>query len=140
MKKLLSAILSVSIIVAALTPVAAMAAPVSTTTVTIKENTVEPEWKTKIAKEAIEALAKKLSDRKFIEAVKDYLPGDKLKDAFDEAATEIANELKFIASLGDQLEEAVQNAIVQAIMSVAGGSINSSTANTIANVLVFIFL
>lgn len=81
MKKLLSAILSVSIIVAALTPVAAMAAPVSTTTVTIKENTVEPEWKTKIAKEAIEALAKKLSDRKFIEAVKDYLPGDKLKDA-----------------------------------------------------------
>ncbi|MFD3261497.1 hypothetical protein ACE3MQ_23145 [Paenibacillus lentus] len=48
--------------------------------------------------------------------------------------------MKFIASLGDQLEEAVQNAIVQAIMSVAGGSINSSTANTIANVLVFIFL
>lgn len=63
-----------------------------------------------------EALADKLSDRKCIDDVKGYLPGDKLKDAFDEAATEIANELKFIASLGDQLEEAVQNAIVQAIM------------------------
>lgn len=58
----------------------------------------------------------------------------------DKAVGEIADELDFVASLGDALEGTVQNAIVQAIISVTCGSINSSVANRIANVLVLIFL
>ncbi|WP_339168022.1 hypothetical protein MKX75_01015 [Paenibacillus sp. FSL R5-0341] len=98
---------------------------------------VEIQGKAKVASAAIKALSKFVKNNS--DTIRDLLPGDKLKDAWDEASWNITNELDFLASLGDAVEDQVQNAIVQAIMGVAQGSISSSVANRIANV-VMLFL
>lgn len=96
---------------------------------------IQPLWKAKIAAEAIEELAD-LIDSSYVDNIIDAIPS-KYRPAFEESKDGIVENLRDLAAMGDAGEEYVQNVIVQAIMATGAPS---STANTIANVLVFIFL
>lgn len=96
---------------------------------------VEARWKAKVAKEAIESLAD-LIDSSYIDNIIDAIPS-KYRPAFKDSKNDIVSSLRSLARKGDAAEEAVQNAIVQAVMSTGAPS---SVANGIANVLVFVFL
>ncbi|MFM9280996.1 hypothetical protein [Paenibacillus jiagnxiensis] len=142
-KKLLVSALSISLALAALSPLSAMAASNVTYTnpseiVTINGQDIQPQWKTKVAREAIEKLADNLSNGKFIKKVLNELPDGTYKKVFEEAVDEVSDALYHLAKKGEQGEEYIRDFIQQTIMNVTGAP--TSTAKTIANILVLVFL
>ncbi|KGX85789.1 hypothetical protein [Pontibacillus litoralis] len=96
---------------------------------------IQPRWKAKVASESIEKLAD-LIDSSYVDNIIDAIP-KKYRPAFKNSKDGIVDNLRDLAAMGDAGEEYVQNVIVQAIMATGAPS---STANVIANVLVFVFL
>ncbi|WP_212133009.1 hypothetical protein [Brevibacillus sp. NL20B1] len=135
------AVLGVSLIV----PSSAFAAgssviqtePISVSTTGNIQQKVEAQWRAKVTKEAIRKLAD-LIDSDYIDNIIAELPKGKYKKVLLESRSYIVDELRELARLGDQVEERVRDVIVQAIMS--NTSASSSVANTIANIIVFLFL
>ncbi|MNW28500.1 hypothetical protein D3C74_53280 [compost metagenome] len=141
-RKLLVSVLSFALLFAAILPFSAMAASSTTyldtsETVSINGRDIHPEWKTKIAKEAIRELADNLSNGKFIKKVLDELPPGKYKEVFEKTVDDISDALYSLAKKGDQGEEYIRDFIQQVIMQTGA---STSTAKTIANILVLVFL
>lgn len=103
----------------------------------ITNEVVQPKWKSKVARESIEKLAD-LLDSGYIDNILEALPNEYFKDTLLDSRDDIVANLRDLAALGDAGEEMIQNVIVQAIMTATPAP--SSTANTIANIIVFLFL
>jgi hypothetical protein len=101
-----------------------------------KEETIEPMWKVKVAKESVIALAKGIDGQLFTKIIN--ASPKSFHATLNKSRDGMVTSLNNLAKRAEIGEEAVQNALVQAILN--NTSASSSTANNIANIIVFAFL